>query len=81
MRFRLRLEEKRRQAAALQSARWRGRLVAATSGLLGSGDEFGGGGSGALLGPSFLFDVLGAVGNFVVEGFDFPGQVKVLRVL
>jgi len=30
--------------------------------------------SGALLGTSFLFDVLGAVGDFVVEGLNFPSE-------
>jgi hypothetical protein len=49
--------------------------------LLLWGDEFGGRGSGALLGAAFLFHVLGAFGDFVVEGFDFAGEVKVLRVL
>jgi hypothetical protein len=28
-----------------------------------------------------LFDVDGAVGDFVVEGFDFVGEMDVLRVL
>jgi hypothetical protein len=45
-----------------------------------SGDEFAGGGGGALLGAAFLFDVLGAVGDFIIEGFDFSGEVKILRV-
>ena len=48
--------------------------------LLLSGDEFGGGGGGALLGAAFLFDVQGAVGDFVVEVFDFAGEVEILRV-
>ena len=34
-----------------------------------------------MLGASFLFDVLGAVGDFVVDGFDFAGEVEILRVL
>jgi len=49
--------------------------------LLGSGDKFGGGGRGTLLRTSFLFDVLGAVGDFVIYGLDFPGEEKVLRIL
>jgi len=36
--------------------------------LFGSSHKLGDGGSGALLGTSFLFDVLGAIGDFVVEG-------------
>jgi len=48
--------------------------------LVGSGDEFGSGRSGALLGTPFLFDVLGAVGDFVVEGLNFPSEGNVLRV-
>ena len=48
--------------------------------MLLSGDEFAGGGGGALLGAAFLFDVLGAVGDFVVEILDFAGEVEILRV-
>jgi len=33
-----------------------------------------------LLGTSFLFDVLGAIGNFVVKRLDFPSEGNVLRV-
>jgi hypothetical protein len=49
--------------------------------LLLSGDEFGDGGGGALLGAALLLDVLGAVGDFVIDGFDFAGEMDVLRVL
>ena len=44
-----------------------------------SGYDFGGG-SGTLLGAAFLFDVLGAVGDCVVDGFDFAGEVEILRI-
>ena len=45
-----------------------------------SGDEFAGGGGGALLGAAFLFDVLGKLGNLVVEVFDFASEMDILRV-
>jgi hypothetical protein len=48
--------------------------------LLGRCDEFGGGGGGALLGAPFLFYVLGALGDFVIDRFDFPGKVKIFRI-
>jgi len=57
-----------------------GRL-AAFKFLLGGCDESAGGGCGALLRSSFLFHVLGALGNFVIDLFDFPSQVKILRIL
>jgi len=43
-------------------------------------DELAGGG-GALLRSPFLFYVLGVLGNLVIDLFDFPGQVKILRIL
>ena len=48
--------------------------------LLGSGDEFAGGGGSALLGPRFLFDVRRALGNFVVDVLDFAGELKILGI-
>jgi len=56
---------------------WRAALTL----LLGGGDELAGGGSGALLRSLFLFYVLGILGNLVIDGLDFPGKVKILRVL
>ena len=53
----------------------------ASSVLLWSCDKFTGGGSGALLRSSFLFNVLGTLGNFVIDVFDFSSEVKVLRIL
>jgi len=52
--------------------RWRVGLAP----LLGSRDEFAGGG----LGSPFLFDVLGGLGDFVVYVLDFAGEVKIFRV-
>jgi hypothetical protein len=46
-----------------------------------SGYEFAGGGDGALPRSSFLFYVLGALGNFVVDLFDFSSQVILMRML
>src|SRR5713101_4566298 len=48
--------------------------------LLGGGDEFAGSGGGALLGASFLFDVRRAFGNFVIDVFNFAGEVKILGI-
>ncbi len=39
---------------------------------------FGGGGA---LGAAFLFHVLGAIGDFVVDFFDFEREVKILGML
>jgi len=55
-------------------------MVDCFCGLLGSYMEFLGWGSGAL-GASFLFHVLGALGNFVVDLFDFEGEVKFTGML
>jgi hypothetical protein len=48
--------------------------------LLGSCVEFPGGRGGAL-GTAFLFDMLGAIGDFVVDFLDFECEVKFLGVL
>ena len=40
-----------------------------------------GGGSGALFRSPFLFYVLSVLGNLVIDRFDFPGKVKILRIL
>ena len=48
--------------------------------LLRGGLKFPGGGGGAL-GAAFLFDVLGAIGNFVVEALDFQSETKILGML
>jgi hypothetical protein len=76
------LELKLRPSKALVAGEGGGEIggVCGIELLFGSGDEFGGGGSGALLGAAFLFDVLGAVGDFVVDGFDFAGEVEILRI-
>ena len=55
--------------------------LAALTLLLGGCDELAGGGSSALLRSPFLFYVLGILGNFVIDRFDFPGKVKILRIL
>jgi uncharacterized membrane protein YfcA len=55
------------------------RLAALTL-LLGCCDELAGGG-GALLRSPFLFYVLGVLGNLVIDLFDFPSKVKILRIL
>ena len=47
--------------------------------LLRGGGQLGGGGSGPLC-SSFLFYLLGELGNFVIDRFDFSSQVKILRV-
>jgi hypothetical protein len=45
--------------------------------LLRGGDEFG----GTLLGAPFLFDVLGALGDIVVDFFDFASEMKILGIV
>ena len=55
--------------------------LAAFTLLLGCCDELAGGGSGALLRSPFLFYVLGVLGNFVIDLFDFTSEVKILRIL
>ena len=34
-----------------------------------------------MFGAAFLFDVLGKIGNLVVEVFDFASEMDILRVL
>lgn len=34
-----------------------------------------------MLGAAFLFDVLGAIGDFVVEAFDFQSETEILGML
>jgi hypothetical protein len=48
--------------------------------LLGSCYEFAGGDSGALFGSPFLFDVLGALRNFVIDRLDFSSEMKIFRI-
>jgi hypothetical protein len=48
--------------------------------LLGSCGEFAGGGGGALLGSTFLLDVRGAHGDFVIDIFDFASKMKIFGI-
>jgi hypothetical protein len=52
----------------------------AFSGLLGNRDNVPRRRNGPFRSP-FLFYVLGAVGNFVIDLFDFSREVKILRIL
>jgi hypothetical protein len=70
----------KRVLGAEQLAERCGRRTAGRFGLLGRGGKLCGGGGGALFGAAFLFDVLGAVGDFIVEGFDFAGQGKIVGI-